>query len=230
VGDFSAAFGKVRNGTILYPLRLDISERVAGNLSYEEDLVAEVANLEKAIQQRLPQVTFVHESSVYRGYTSTNESYLQTLRIFDENVTAETLKDFAQVVVEDYSSSSLDTAVKVGLNVKKQRVMVLTVGRNNVVENYGFSAEQLDVLFDIAINKGLGVSGNRFMSDDQFDSALYELQAFLTAEKAAHLRSQGVNAVRLDPDFRYHSRLFEEGVLTLGTTQEEMTEIVDVLF
>jgi hypothetical protein len=224
----------LRGNTLFYPTHYDTTDLIASRLDGEAETFKNLADLERGLKAEIPRLVIRSESDRFTQSPNSNESRLALLNSFDAVLTARAdilaaikrQRPFEIVDSRDLYGSS---GFFVDASEKSASLVVSREGRFN--ENPYFNAISLEMILDVGLVKGFGVRPTYFLKSAVFENGLAALLQ-VTSDPALVTRLQraGVHGFVIDDGYSNREELFKGGILAVGTTPEQIQEVIALLF
>lgn len=228
----------LRAHTLYWPLGFDAFDTVAENLQAEETTLQHLRRLERLLKSEMSNLSIAVPNSPFN--TPTNRSALQNLWYFRESVQRFEFRDAIQAMtwIELSNERNLHPDARFtvdrwtnhqGNHRSKLRVNLGFGGKlqsDPFVDGQSMVRSLRTVLVD-----GIGVQSSYFLKGAEYAQALLNFQAILNdATLKSKLADNRVVSVEFDADADQSRDIFKDGLLTLGLEEDQMRDVINLLF
>lgn len=176
------------------------------------------------------------------SYVATNRDFLRTLSWVEKGLGQTRFKgliqNFGKIVLKDNGYWALPTSVERSDyivydngHIIKKEALSIRVGHTGLYRNSSIVTQaQIEQLLDIALTYGFKGLDFTLLSEEAVQTTLTELMQFLTPERIAVLKQDGIHSFRFTERFDREDELKNNGTLTLGLKKEQMIQIFDAIY
>jgi len=232
--ELAASITALRGHTLPYPSHYDASAIIASNLATEAQIQKDLSDLIRGLKEENSRLTIEFETDVITHAPNSNRTRLELLTNFDAVLTARA--DILSSVKSFRSFTIVDRLEIFGQNGffrdNDNKSATLIVGRS---ARYGselrMGLETLETVLDIGTEKRFNVKPSYFMDRKMFAEGAQALASVLAdSSLVAHLRKNGVEGFEIDDRFESRDNLINNGTVSVGLTQEDITKVLNLLF
>ena len=225
--------------TLDWPLQFDVRMLVSQKLASEKTIFNELRSIKSALTDEVPYADFEAPEDTF--YVPSNVSALanfQNLRstLASNSNARNRMRAYDSVIVKNQTHTMGPGRIELTHwtyedgETYSQAAIVL--GHSGVLTNIPFfTPEALELSMKFAFNNDIGVLAGYWMKSDEFEAALQEFDILLSEDGILETLSQNnVHNVEFNPDYKHSDSLFQGNKLELGTTRDEMKEVIELLF
>jgi hypothetical protein len=224
----------LRGNTLFYPTHYDATDLIASRLEGEATTLKNLADLVRGLKAENPRLVINSENDYLTHSPNSNEGRLALLNSFDAVLTARS--DILAAVKRQRRFEIVDSRERYGSNgffmdasQKSASLVVSREGRFN--ESPYFNAISLERILDVGLVKGFSVKPAYFLESKVFDNGLAALlQVTSDPTLVTRLQKAGVRGFEIDDAYSHREDLFRGGILAVGTTPEQIEEVIALLF
>jgi hypothetical protein len=224
----------LRGNTLFFPTQYDATDLIASRLEGEAETLKNLADLVRGLKAENSRLVIRAENDYLTGSPNSNEGRLALLSSFDAVLTARAdilaaVKRLRRFEIVDsrerYGSAGLFSDV----SQKSASLVVSRQGRFN--ESPYLNAIALEMILDVGLLKGFEVKPAYFLDSTIFSNGLAALlQVTSDPSLVTRLQKAGVRGFEIDDAYSQREELFKGGILAVGTTPEQIQEVIALLF
>jgi hypothetical protein len=224
----------LRGNTLFYPTHYDTTNLIASRLAGEAETLKNLRDLIQGLKAENPRLVINPESDHLTRSPNSNEGHLALLNSFDAVLTARAdilaaVKRLRRFEIVDSRERYGSNGLFLNASEKSASLVVSREGRFN--ERPYLSAISLEMILDVGLVKGFSVKPAYFLESAVFDNGLAALlQVTSNPIILARLQRAGVRGFEIDDGYTHREELFKGGILAVGTTPEQIQEVIDLLF
>jgi hypothetical protein len=233
----AASVTSLRAHTLTYPAQYDASAIIAESLPHEAQTLRELQNKTQSLSSRISSLSIVSETDLIQRLPNANRTRLALLESFDTLISS---NPSLLSALRSYTGFELVDGIQIyghnELSLKQdsqgRRTARLVVGRAGAHRRDVFLGTlELKHVLEIGLLHGFGVRPYYFMNRQEYSEGLASLvQALNEPSVRNRLRRNGVASFEIDALFRRRGKLFENGRLVVGLTEEDTLQVIDLLF
>jgi|GEM_PF-2427970 len=234
-------FTRLKGNVLNYPTQHNAVSLIVNRLNEERNILTQIPTLVNQLKNMVPNMEIKFERDTLDRAPNSNVSRLEFVtllkKIFNENpALVDAIKSYKKFYVtdsvDDILSNTLEISSRETRNGNMELFAQLSVGREGVYTEQLFTNEAvLGAMLKIGFLRGFGTQAGYFMKSSEFSEALQELDAYLTESgKGPHLQANGVKGFELEEEYTRRERLFNNGILTVGTKVEDIAAVVELFF
>jgi hypothetical protein len=231
---------RLQGHVLHYPTKFDATSIILSRLAEEAQIMNSIPGAVASLKRLVPNMQITFESDGAYAATNSNVSRLQLLNdlqtVLSSNpAVVNGIRSYKKFSVVDNTSSSITNSLLFWTDTygrTTDHYATLNVGRDGIYNKTPyFNATLLESVLKLAFIDGFGSKAGYFMKPAQFASSIAALNAYLlNSGKADQLQAGGVDGFEFEEGYEDRERLFQNGILTVGTTEEGIRRVVELFF